>query len=177
MVKSILVVAVLCGASAAPLIGQTNTDSATATPRRQNAWVSLGLGVSQLGEGATISGWYGNNKLVLGAQLAGGSEGILSSRDVQAISVQVGVRAMGRRGTALIAIGPARMDGWHNEPGGTFFGHSVRDNNGEFGVAASAEALVHMRYAGLGVGLFAAGSGHEHLTGATVTLHLGSIGG
>src|SRR5256885_5251915 len=131
-----MMAAFLCGSSASQLIAQTDVDPASGHPRRQNAWLSAGLGATQLGAGASISGWYSNNRLVLRLQGADGSEGVISSREIYAVSFQVGIRSMGRRGMALIAVGPARLGGWHNEPGGRFFGHMV-DDRSEVGTAAS----------------------------------------
>ena len=85
------------------------------------------------------------------------------------------MRSMGRRGMAFVAIGPARLGGWHNEPGGSFFGHMV-DDRPEVGAAASAEATIHAGWIGIGLGLFAAGAAHHSLTGATVSLQLGNLG-
>src|SRR5437868_14441776 len=113
-----MMAAFLCGFSASQLIAQTVVDSASGRARRQNAWLSAGLGATQLGAGASISGWYSNNKLVLGLQGAAGQDAVISSREIHAVSFQVGIRSMGRRGMALIAVGPARVGGWHNEPGG-----------------------------------------------------------
>src|SRR5256714_106447 len=170
-----MMAAFLCGFSASQLIAQTGADSAGARPRRQNAWLSAGLGATQLGAGESISSWYSNNRLVLGLQGADGSEGVISSREIYAVSFQVGMRSMGRRGMAFVAIGPARLGGWHNEPGGNFFGHTV-DDPPEVGAAASAEATIHAGWIGIGLGLFAAGAAHHSLTGATVSLQLGNLG-
>jgi hypothetical protein len=168
-------VALLGGLSASQLPAQTVTDSASGRARRQNAWVSLGMGASQLGSGGSVSGWYSSNRLVLGAQLAGGSEPVFADKDVAAASLQVGVRSMGRHGMALVAVGPARLWGTHVEPGGGFFGHRV-DDPSELGAAAAAEATIHAGWIGIGLGLFAASAAHQRLTGATVSLQLGNLG-
>ena len=170
-----MMAAFLCGFSASQLIAQTDVDSASGRARRQNAWLSAGLGATQLGAGESIGGWYSNNRLVLGVQGADGQEGVISTREIYAVSFQVGTRSMGRRGMAFVAIGPARLGGWHNEPGGSFFGHMV-DDRPEVGAAASAEATIHAGWIGIGLGLFAAGAAHHSLTGATVSLQLGNLG-
>src|SRR5256714_3598495 len=159
-----MMAAILCGFSASQVVAQTGADSASGHPRRQNAWLSAGLGVTQLGAGESISGWYSNNRLVLGVQGADGTEGVISTREIHAVSFQVGIRSMGRRGMALIAVGPAKLGGWHNEPGGNFFGHTV-DDPPEVGAAASAEATIHVGWIGIGLGLFAAGGGRPSPSG------------
>ena len=93
----------------------------------------------------------------------------------QSVSFQVGMRSMGRRRMAFVAIGPARLGGSRNEAGGSLFGHMV-DDRAEVGAAASAEATIHAGWIGIGLGLFAAGAAHHSLTGATVCLQLGNLG-
>lgn len=179
----ILAVLVICGFVPSALRGQTDSsDSPKAlAARRQNFWVSGGVGVGTggfaesqgnwQGLAGIASAWYSNNNLVIGARVAGASGWF--GPDVHDAALLLGVRNLAPRGLALIAAGPARLGGWHNngEQSGM---RTVLP--AEIGIALSAEAAFTSQHLGIGTDFFVARGSNTSIVGATVSLQLGWFG-
>jgi len=169
----ILALLVICGFVPLALSGQTDSsDSPTAlASRRQNVWVSGGVGVGTGGLAEIASGWYSNNNLVVGARTADASGWF--GPDVHDTALLLGVRNLAPRGLALIAAGPARLGGWHNngEQSGT---RTVLST--EIGMALSAEAAFLSPLFGIGIDFFAARGKNTSIVGATLSLQLDWLG-
>ena len=179
----ILALLVICGLVPLALSGQTaSSDSPTVLPsRRQNFWVSGGIGVGTgglaesrgdwRGLAGIASAWYSNNNLVVGARMAVASGWF--GPDVHDTALLLGVRNLAPRGLALIAAGPARLGGWHNngEQSGM---RTVLPT--EIGMAVSAEAAFTSQHFGIGTDFFVARSRNTSIVGAAVSLQLGWFG-
>ena len=175
----VLVIPLLCALVSAPLVGQTSSpdSSAPAKTREQNGWVSLGVGVSQLGSGATavtLGGWYANNKLVVGVHAAD-CEVIVTGPVEHSASLVVGLRSNSKYFLTLLAAGPSILGGWHESPPPSL-GSTRVDEPTEIGIGASAQGIAHLPLIGLGVEGFAAGSRHHSLVGATLSVQIGWFG-
>ena len=162
---------------ASQVSGQTDSTDKTllTTPRRENFWVSAGLGFGpgDMDMAATLNGWYGNNNLVVGANLAGNAQ--LFGDEVHHLAILVGGRTTGDHGMALFAIGPAVLGGYRQDGG--FLGPVNRyDDKNEVGLASAIELSAHLPYIGIGVDLFASHSAHRSLQGITLSLQVGSLG-
>jgi hypothetical protein len=165
------------------LSGQTDSsDSPTAlASRRQNFWVSGGIGVGTgglaesqggwRGVAEIASAWYSNNNLVVGARIADASGWF--GPDIHDAALLLGVRNLAPRGLALIAAGPARLGGWRSngEQSGT---RTVLPT--EIGMALSAEAAFTSPLFGIGIDFFAARGKNTSIVGATLSLQLGWLG-
>jgi len=139
--------------------------------RRQNAWISAGIGVGMGGVAGMGSAWYGNNDLVVGAHAAEVAE--LWGNEVHDVALLVGVRNLSRHGLALIAVGPARLGG-KMYVGDPYIPRTVAKN--EIGVAMSAEATFTFRLVGIGLDAFAARSSNRLVEGVTLSIQVGWFG-
>jgi hypothetical protein len=155
------------------LRGQTDaSDSSTSQPRRrQNAWVSGGVGVGTGGIGAVASVWYSYNHLVVGAHKTYAAPFI--GRDVRDTGWLIGVRDLAKRRIVLAAAGPAKFEGLRhrgdNDP-------STVVPAVENGVAVAAEAVFTFGTRGVGTDLFAGRSKNRSIAGATFSIQLGWLG-
>ena len=156
-----------------PLCAQVDsTASSTATPvRRQNVWVSAGIGVGMGGVAGIGSGWYANNDLVFGAHVAEVSA--LWGPEVHDAALLIGFRNVSRHGLALIAVGPARLGG-KMYVGDPYIPRTVASN--EIGMAMSAEAIINLPLVGIGLDAFAARSSNRLVEGVTLSLQVGWSG-
>ena len=158
---------------ALPLSGQARSPdtSAPRVERRQNAWVSGGIGVGTGGLGVIGSAWYSNNHLVVGARKTLASE--FYGRDVHDTAWLLGVRNLAERSLFLIVAGPAKVGGLHhrheNDP--SFFVPAI-----ERGMAVSAEYVFTFRTRGIGSDLFAAWSKNRSMAGLTFSIQVGWLG-
>jgi hypothetical protein len=164
---------VLSGIIPVTLCAQVDsTASSTVIPvRRQNAWVSAGIGAGMGGVAVMGSGWYGNNDLVVGAHVAEVSE--LWGPEVHDVALLLGFRNVGRQGLALIAVGPARLGG-KLYVGDPYIPRTVARN--EIGMAIAAEAIFTFRLVGIGLDAFAARSSNRLLEGVILSFQVGWLG-
>jgi len=150
------------------LPGQPDSGATTHAGRRNNVWVSGGIGVGTGGFGAIGSVWYSYNHVVIGAHKTVASP--IMGRDVHDTAWLIGVRNLAKGRIMLIAAGPARVGGLHhrgdNDPS------TVVPAN-EAGIAVAAEALLPYGTRGIGTDLFAARSKNRSILGATVSFQLG----
>jgi hypothetical protein len=164
---------VLGGILPLSLCGQVDsTASSTVTPvRRQNAWVSAGIGVGMGGVAVIGSGWYANNDVVYGAHVA--DVAALWGPEVHDAALLIGFRNVSRHGLALIAVGPARLGG-KMYVGNLFIPRTVATN--EIGMAMAAEAIMNFDLVGVGLDAFAARSSNRLVEGVTLSLQVGWLG-
>ena len=177
MNRGCLVLSILCCA-VFPLSVQGQTgqhdSSRTRSTRQQNAWLSGGVGIGTAGIAGptgTVSGWYSNNSLLVGAHVVDVVG--WSGPEVHDTALLVGLCDLRRHTLFLIAAGPAKLGG-----------RGYRYENGvtttipasEIGAALHVEANVHIEVIGIGVDFFAARSNNRSLKGATLSLQLGWFG-
>jgi hypothetical protein len=149
-----------------------STGSSNLKPaRRQNAWVSAGIGVGIGGVALMGSGWYSDNDLVFGAHVA--EVAALWGPEVHDAALLIGVRSVSPHGLALIAVGPARLGG-KMYVGDPYIPRTVATN--EIGVAASAEAIINFPLVGIGLDAFAARSSNRLVEGVILSLQHGWLG-
>ena len=149
-----------------------STASSTATPvRRQNVWVSAGIGVGKGGVAVIGTGWYANNDLVYGAHVAEVSA--LWGPEVHDAALLIGFRNASHHVLALIAVGPARLGG-KMYVGDLYIPRTVATN--EIGMAMSAEAIINLPLVGIGLDAFAARSSNRLVEGVTLSLQVGWLG-
>ena len=177
MNRAFLAISILCCA-VLPLSARDQTDqhdsSRTRSTRQQNAWLSGGVGIGTAGIAGptgTVSGWYSNNSLLVGAHVVD----VIgwSGPEVHDTALLVGLCDLRRHTLFLIAAGPAKLGG-----------RGYRYENGvtttipasEIGAALHVEANVHIEVIGIGVDFFAARSNNRSLKGATLSLQLGWFG-
>ncbi len=139
--------------------------------RRQNAWVSAGIGVGSGGLAVMGSGWYGNNDLVFGAHVAEVSA--LWGPEVHDAALLFGFRNLSRHGLALIAVGPARLGG-KMLVGDPYIPRTVARN--EIGMAMAAEAILTLPLVGIGLDAFAARSSNRLVEGVILSFQVGWLG-
>jgi hypothetical protein len=147
-----------------------STASSTVVPLRQNAWLSVGIGPGRGGVAGVASGWFSNNHLILGVHAAGVADW---DREVHDVALLVGARDLSEGGLIMIAAGPARLGG-KKIMGNPYSGRTVATN--EFGIAISAEAIISLPIAGLGVDAFVARSENRLVEGITLSLQVGWLG-
>jgi len=164
---------VLSGILSIPLCAQVDsTASSTVIPvRRQNVWVSAGIGVGKGGVAVIGSGWYGNNDIVYGAHVAEVSA--LWSPEVHDAELLIGFRNVSRHGLPLIAVGPARLGG-KMYVGDPYIPRKAATN--EIGMALSAEAIINFSLVGIGFDAFAARSSNRLVEGVIFSLQVGWFG-
>lgn len=165
----------LSARSAAQVAVAAQTDSnrawIAAEPRRQNAWISGGLGVGNLGLGAVATGWYSNDHLVVGAR--GAETAMLFGTEVHDGALLIGARNLEDHRLALVAVGPARLGGDYNRAG---YYDTRKVPKNEIGLAVAAEVAVFAPIVGIGLDFFAAVSSNRTLLGSTLSIQLGWLG-
>jgi len=160
--------------SAAQVAVAAQSDSSRAwmrTDRRQNAWLSGGLGVGNRGLGAVLTGWYSNNNLVVGGRAAETIE--YFGTEIHDGALLIGARNLEDHRLALVAVGPARLGGDYNQAGYYDTRHVPKN---EIGLAVAAEVAVFAPIVGIGLDFFAAVSSNRTLLGTTLSIQLGWLG-
>lgn len=150
-----------------------STGSSNAEPsRRQDAWVSAGIGVGLHGVAAMGSGWYSNNNFVVGAHAADVTQ--LWGPDVHDAALMIGVRNLSPHSLIMIAAGPAVLGGQ------LYVGDPYTPPNGvksnEIGMAVSAEAIINLSQVGIGFDAFVARSENRLVEGVILSLQVGWLG-
>jgi hypothetical protein len=172
LVNHVGLLLVISGILPLPVCAQLDSTASSNTPvRRQNAWVSAGIGVGIGGLAAAASGWYANNDVVYGVHVAHVSA--LWGPEVHEAALLVGFRNVSPHGLALIAVGPARLGG-KMYVGDPYIPRTVATN--EIGVAMSVEAIINLSLVGIGLDAFAARSSNRLVEGVTLSLQLGWFG-
>jgi hypothetical protein len=147
--------------------------------RRQNAWVSAGIGAGMGGVAGMASGWYSNNRLVVGAHVAGVADW---DQDVHDGALLLGVRNLSPNSLIMVAAGPARLGGrmyvgGPYTPRGAGVPYIIRTvARNEIGMAVSAEAILNLSLVGFGLDAFVARSENRLLEGVTLSLQVGWLG-
>jgi hypothetical protein len=138
--------------------------------RRQNAWVSAGIGAGMGGVAGMASGWYSNNHLVVGAHKA-----VVANldADVHDGALLLGVRNLRENSLLMIAAGPARLRG-DLDAGGGYIPRTVARN--ETGMAVAAEATINFPLFGIGFDAFVARSENRLVEGVVLSLQVGWYG-
>jgi hypothetical protein len=147
-------------------------DSSKVEPaRRQNAWVSAGIGIGAGGMAFAGSGWYSSNHLVAGVHAADVAS--LWGPEVHDAALLFGVRNLRHDGLFMIAAGPARLGG-KMYAGNLYVPRTVAPY--EVGIAVSAEAIVNFPIVGIGFDGFVARSGNRLVEGVTLSFQVGWLG-
>jgi hypothetical protein len=140
--------------------------------RRQNAWLSVGLGKGRNETVAgQVGGWYANNHLVVG--ISGAAIGGWWDAPTSMTTLLVGGRRIADHGYLLIAGGPARLTGRNNR---TWRESSTSVPGGEIVPALWSEAVMFLPYVGIGADWFWAQSRNRLVSGVTVSVQLGYLG-
>jgi hypothetical protein len=139
--------------------------------RRQNYWLSAGIGVGAGGVAVAGNGWYSNNHLVVGAQAAQVSA--LWGPEVHDYALLFGLRNLNPHSMILIAAGPARLAG-KLYVGNLYIPRAVA--NYEVGFALSAQARVNFSEVGIGLDAFLAQSENRLVKAVTLSLQAGWLG-
>jgi hypothetical protein len=139
--------------------------------RRQNFWLSAGIGAGLRGLAVTGSGWYSNNHLVVGAQAAQVTQ--LWGPEVHDVALLVGLRNLNPHSMILIAAGPAVLGG-KLYVGNLYVPREVAKY--EAGIALSAQARVNFSEVGIGLDGFVAESANRLVEGVTLSFQAGWLG-
>jgi hypothetical protein len=139
--------------------------------RRQNFWLSAGIGAGLHGVAVTGSGWYSNNHLVVGSQAAQVAQ--LWGPEVHDFALLFGLRNLNPNSMILVAAGPAVLGG-KLYVGNLYVPRTVKTY--EAGIALSAQARVNFSELGIGLDGFVAQSGNRLVEGVTLSLQAGWLG-
>jgi hypothetical protein len=139
--------------------------------RRQNFWLSAGIGGGFDGVAVTGGAWYSNNHLVVGAHAAEVSD--LWGPEVHDVALLLGARNLNRNTILMVAAGPAILGG-KLYVGNLYVPRTVA--NYEVGFALSALAAVNFSEVGIGFNGFVAQSGNRLVEGVTLSLQAGWLG-
>jgi hypothetical protein len=139
--------------------------------RRQNFWLSAGIGAGLHGAAATGGAWYSNNHLVVGAH--GAEVSALWGPEVHDVALLFGLRNLKPNTMLMIAAGPAILGG-KLYVGNLYVPRTVA--NYETGFTLSAQARVDFSVVGIGLDGFVAQSGNRLVEGVTLSLQAGWLG-
>ena len=154
----------------------TRVDSANSVKvdadRRQNFWLSAGIGPGLRGVAVSGGAWYSNNQLVVGAHGADVTA-LWDGPDVHDVALLVGVRNLNPNNMIMIAAGPAVLGG-QLFVGNLYVPRIAKTY--EAGVALSAQARINFSVVGIGLDGFVAQSGNRLVEGVTLSLQAGWLG-
>jgi hypothetical protein len=153
-----------------PLSLRAQVDS-TNPSRRQDFWLSAGIGGGLGGVAVTGGTWYSNNHLVVGAHGAMVSD--LWGPEVHDVALLVGARNLNPNTMLMIAAGPAVLGGKFYV-GNRYLPRTVATY--EVGFAVSALATVNVSVVGIGFNAFVAQSGNRLVEGVTLSIQAGWLG-
>ena len=139
--------------------------------RRQNFWLSAGIGAGLGGVAVTGGTWYSNNHLVVGAHGAEVSD--LWGPEVHDFALLVGARNLNPNTMLMIAAGPAILGGKFYV-GNRYLPRTVATY--EVGFAVSALATVNISVVGIGFNAFVAQSENRLVEGVTLSIQAGWLG-
>jgi hypothetical protein len=139
--------------------------------RRQNFWLSAGIGAGFDGVALTGGAWYSNNHLVVGAHGAEVSD--LWGPEVHDVALLLGARNLKPNSMIMFAAGPAVLGG-KLYVGNLYVPRTVA--NYEVGFALSALATVNFSEVGIGFNGFVAQSGNRLVEGVTLSIQAGWLG-
>jgi hypothetical protein len=139
--------------------------------RRQNFWLSAGIGPGLHGVAAAGGAWYSNDHLVVGAHAA--EVTALWGPEVHDVALLFGLRNLNPHSMILVAAGPAILGG-KLYVGNLYVPREVA--NYEVGIALSAEARVNFSEVGIGLDGFVAQSGNRLVEGVALSLQAGWLG-
>jgi hypothetical protein len=139
--------------------------------RRQNFWLSAGIGPGLHGVAVAGGAWYSNNHLVVGAHGAEVSE--LWGPEVHDVALLFGLRNLNPNSMIMVAAGPAVLGG-KLYVGNLYAPRTVP--NYEAGITLSAQARVNFSVVGIGLDGFVAQSGNRLVEGITLSLQAGWLG-
>jgi hypothetical protein len=139
--------------------------------RRQNYWLSAGIGGGLHGLAATGGAWYSNNHLVVGAH--GAEVASWWGPEVHDVALLFGLRNLNPHSMILVAAGPAVLGG-KLYVGNLYVPRTVA--NYEVGFALSALTMVNFSEVGIGFDAFVAQSGNRLVEGVALSLQAGWLG-
>jgi hypothetical protein len=139
--------------------------------RRQNFWLSAGIGPGLRGLAVAGGAWYSNNHLVVGAH--GAEVSALWGPEVHDVALLVGLRNLNPNNMILVAVGPAILGG-ELYVGNLYLPRDVAKY--EAGIALSAQARVNFSEVGIGLDGFVAESGNRLVEGVTLSFQAGWLG-
>jgi hypothetical protein len=140
--------------------------------RRQNFWLSAGIGPGLHGVAVAGGAWYSNNNLVIGAHGAQVTA-LWYGPEVHDVALLVGLRNLNPNNMILVAVGPAILGG-ELYAGNLYVPRDVAKY--EVGIALSAQARVNFSVLGIGLDGFVAQSGNRVVEGLTLSLQAGWLG-
>ena len=138
--------------------------------RRQNFWLSAGIGVGVHGIAGAAGAWYSNNHLVVGAH---GADVATWGPEVHDIALLVGLRNLNPHSMIMVAAGPAVLGG-KLYVGNLYVPRTVAKH--EVGFALSVLTMVNFSVVGIGLDGFVARSGNRLVEGVTLSLQAGGLG-
>ena len=139
--------------------------------RRQNFWLSAGIGGGFDGVAVTGGAWYSNNHLVVGAHGAEVSD--LWGPEVHDVALLLGARNLKPNSMIMFAAGPAILGG-KLYVGNHYIPRTVATY--EVGFALSALTTVNFSEVGIGFNGFVAQSGNRLVEGVTLSIQAGWLG-
>ena len=149
-----------------------STNSAKVEPgRRQDFWLSAGIGGGFGGVAVTGGTWYSNDHLVVGGHGAMVSD--LWGPEVHDVALLVGARNLNPNTMLMIAAGPAVLGGKFYV-GNRYLPRTVATY--EAGFAVSALATVNISVVGIGFNAFLAQSENRLVEGVTLSIQAGWLG-
>jgi len=140
--------------------------------RRQNFWLSAGIGPGLHGVAVAGAAWYSNNNLVVGAHGAQVTA-LWDGPEVHDVALLFGVRNLNPNSMIMVTAGPAVLGG-KLYVGNPYVAKTVA--NYEVGIALSAQARLNFSVLGIGLDGFVAQSGNRLLEGVTLSLQAGWLG-
>jgi hypothetical protein len=140
--------------------------------RRNNFWLSAGIGPGLHGVAVAGGAWYSNNNLVVGAHGAQVTA-LWYGPEVHDVSLLVGLRNLNPNTMFMVAVGPAILGG-KLYVGDLYVPRTVP--NYEVGIALNAQARVNFSVIGIGFDGFVAQSGNRLVEGLTLSLQAGWLG-
>jgi hypothetical protein len=150
----------------------SENSSKVETGRRQNFWLSAGIGPGLRGVAVAGGAWYSNNNLVVGAHGAQVTA-LWDGPEVHDVALLVGFRNLNPNNMILAAVGPAILGG-KLYVGDLYVPRDVAKY--EVGIALSAQARVYFSEIGIGLDAFVAQSGNRVVEGITLSLQAGWLG-
>lgn len=139
--------------------------------RRQNYWLSAGVGGGLHGLAAAGGAWYSNNQLVVGAH--GAEVASWWGPEVHDVALLFGLRNLNPHSMLMVAAGPAVLGG-QLYVGNLYVPRTVAKY--EVGFALSALATVNLSEVGIGFNAFLAQSENRLVEGVTLSIQAGWLG-
>ena len=159
-----------------PRSSRVHVDSANSArveaDRRQNFWLSAGVGPGLHGVAGAAGAWYSNNNLVVGAHGAQVTA-LWYGPEVHDVSLLVGLRNLNPNTMLMVAVGPAILGG-KLYVGNLYVPREVAKY--EAGIALSAQARVNFSVIGIGLDGFVTQSANRLVEGVTLSLQAGWLG-